>query len=65
MQFEINEEYIDNIQHLIEEHKDDELLLQLEEVHHADIAEIIDELDLDQATYILSLIHISEPTRPY
>ena len=56
MQFEINEEYIDNIQHLIEEHKDDELLLQLEEVHHADIAEIIDELDLDQATYIIKLL---------
>ncbi len=56
MQFEINEEYIENIQHLIEEHKDDELLLQLEEVHHADIAEIIDELDLDQATYIIKLL---------
>ncbi len=56
MQFEINEEYIENIQHLIEEHKDEELLLQLEEVHHADIAEIIDELELDQATYIIKLL---------
>ena len=56
MQFEINEEYIENIQLLIEEHKDDELLLQLEEVHHADIAEIIDELELDQATYIIKLL---------
>ena len=56
MQFEINEEYIENIQLLIEEHKDEELLLQLEEVHHADIAEIIDELDLDQATYIIKLL---------
>lgn len=56
MQFEITEEYIDNIQHLIEEKRNDELLLQLEEVHHADIAEIIDELDLDQATYIIKLL---------
>ncbi|MGB7786087.1 MAG: magnesium transporter [Salinimicrobium sp.] len=56
MQFEINEEYIEQIQHLIEEHKDDELLHQLEEVHHADIAEIIDELELDQATYIIKLL---------
>lgn len=56
MQFEVTEEYIDNIQHLIEENRDDELLLQLEEVHHADIAEIIDELDLDQATYIIKLL---------
>ncbi len=56
MQFEVSEEYIDNIQHLIEEHRDEELLQQLEEVHHADIAEIIDELDLDQATYIIKLL---------
>ncbi|GAB2763599.1 magnesium transporter [Salinimicrobium soli] len=56
MQFEINDEYIENIQHLIEEHRDDELLLQLEEVHHADIAEIIDELTLDEATYIIKLL---------
>lgn len=56
MQFEVTEEYIENIQHLIEEHRDEELLLQLEEVHHADIAEIIDELDLDQATYIIKLL---------
>lgn len=56
MQFEVTEEYIENIQHLIEEHRDEELLQQLEEVHHADIAEIIDELDLDQATYIIKLL---------
>lgn len=56
MQFEVSEEYIENIQHLIEEHRDEELLQQLEEVHHADIAEIIDELDLDQATYIIKLL---------
>lgn len=56
MQFEVTEEFIENIQHLIEEKRDDELLQQLEEVHHADIAEIIDELDLDQATYIIKLL---------
>jgi magnesium transporter len=27
----------------------------LSEVHHADIAEILDELDFDEATYILSI----------
>ncbi|MEG9327303.1 magnesium transporter [Salinimicrobium catena] len=56
MQFEVSEEYIDNIQQLIEEHRDGELLQLLEEVHHADIAEIIDELELDQATYIIKLL---------
>lgn len=56
MQFEVTEEFIENIQHLIEENRDADILHQLEEVHHADIAEIIDELDLDQATYIIKLL---------
>ncbi len=56
MQFEINDEYIENIEHLIEEKRDEEILQLLEEVHHADIAEIIDELHLDDATYIIKLL---------
>ena len=56
MQFQINEELIEHIRQLITEGRDDELLVYLEEVHHADIAEIIDELDLDQATYIIKLL---------
>ena len=56
MQFEVTEEFIENIQHLIEENRDADILHQLEEVHHADIAEIIDELELDQATYIIKLL---------
>ncbi|MFD2517547.1 magnesium transporter [Salinimicrobium flavum] len=56
MQFEVSEEYIDNIQLLIEEKRDTELLQLLEEVHHADIAEIISDLDLDEATYIIKLL---------
>lgn len=56
MQFEVSEDYIEHIQHLIEENRDNELLQQLEEVHHADIAEIVAELDLDQATYIIKLL---------
>lgn len=56
MQFEITEDYIDHIQLLIEEHRDEELLTLLDEVHHADIAEIIDELTLDEATYIIKLL---------
>lgn len=56
MQFQISEELIEHIQNLIEFGKDDELRHYLEEVHHADIAEIIDELELDQATYIIKLL---------
>ncbi len=56
MQFQISEELIDKIKYLIEEKKDEELLLHLEEVHYADIAEILSELDVDEATYIVRLL---------
>ncbi len=56
MQFQISEELIENIQNLIREGRDEELLLYLEEVHHADIAEIINELELDEATHIIKIL---------
>lgn len=56
MQFQISDELIQNIQSLVEQGRDDELLLYLEEVHHADIAEIINELDLDDATHIIKIL---------
>ena len=56
MQFQVSEELIDKIQYLIEQQNDEELLLHLEDVHHADIAEILTELDLDEATYIVKLL---------
>lgn len=56
MQFQISQELVEHICNLIEEGRDDELLLYLEDVHHADIAEIINELELDQATYIIKLL---------
>ncbi|SDS28238.1 magnesium transporter [Gramella sp. MAR_2010_147] len=56
MQFQITEELIDKIQYLIEEQNNEELLLHLEEVHHADIAEILTELNLEEATYLVKLL---------
>ncbi len=56
MQFQISDDLIEKIEHLIEQKNDEELLLHLEEVHHADIAEILTELDLDDATYIIKLL---------
>lgn len=56
MQFQISDELIQNIQTLVEQGRDDELLLYLEEVHHADIAEIINELELDESTYIIKIL---------
>ncbi|WP_300439637.1 magnesium transporter [Christiangramia sp.] len=56
MQFQITEELIDKIQYLIEEENNEELLLHLEDVHHADIAEILTELNLEEATYLVKLL---------
>ncbi|TQI72216.1 magnesium transporter [Gramella sp. Hel_I_59] len=61
MQFQISEELIDKIQYLIEQGNDEELLLHLEDVHHADIAEILTEINLEEATYIVRLLN-SEKT---
>ncbi|NEV94735.1 magnesium transporter [Psychroflexus sp. YR1-1] len=56
MAFELTQELIDKIQTLIEENNDQELQTHLEEYHHADIAEVLDELSLDDATYIIRLL---------
>ncbi|GGD82049.1 magnesium transporter [Planktosalinus lacus] len=56
MQFQLSPELIEKIEILVEEQNDKELLLHLEDLHHADIAEILDELNLDEATYIIKLL---------
>lgn len=56
MQFQISPELIEKIEQLVEEQNDKELLLHLEDLHHADIAEILDELNLDEVTYIIKLL---------
>ena len=61
MQFQVTEELIDKIQYLIEQKNNEELLLHLEDVHHADIAEILTELNLEEATYLVKLLN-SEKT---
>ena len=56
MQFQISSELIDKIKFLVAEGNNEELLLHLEDVHHADIAEIITELSLEEATYVVKLL---------
>lgn len=56
MQFKISPELIEKIEFLVEQQNDKELLLHLEDLHHADIAEILGELNLDEATYIIKLL---------
>lgn len=56
MEFKISKELIDQIELLIESANDRELEALLNDMHHADIAEILDELDFDEATYIFRVL---------
>ena len=56
MEFKISKELISQIEVLIEAKNDRELNVLLHDMHHADIAEILDELDFDEATYIFKIL---------
>jgi len=56
MSFEITKEYIQEIQQLVAEQKNDTLINLLEEVHYADIAEIIEDINIDEALYLIKLL---------
>ncbi|PTM06872.1 MAG: magnesium transporter [Bacteroidetes bacterium] len=56
MQFQLTDELIEKVEQLIAENNDKELQLLLNEFHYADIAEILDELDQDEAVYVIKLL---------
>jgi len=56
MEFKISREFISEIEKLISENKAQELLLLLEDIHFADIAEIMEELDDYGAGYIFNTL---------
>ncbi len=56
MAFEINKELLENVQELIKNKKDTALSSFFSDVHHADIAEVLDELSFDDAVYIIRLL---------
>ncbi|TXE08188.1 magnesium transporter [Gelidibacter salicanalis] len=56
IQFELTDELIEQVQHLIKVKDDEELNRLLMEFHYADIAEILDEVDLDEAMYVIKLL---------
>lgn len=56
MAFQITDELIDQVQHHIASADDTQLTTLLGEYHFADIAEILDELNLEDATYLLKLL---------
>ena len=56
MSFEITKVLIQEIQQLIDEQKNDALLNLLENVHYADIAEVVEELNTDESLYLIKLL---------
>jgi magnesium transporter len=56
MEFKISKELIQQLEQFIQEKNDNQLELLLNDLHHADIAEILDELDFEEATYIFKVL---------
>ena len=56
MQFEITREYIDQLKKLIEEKNTKEVELLIQELHPADIAEIMEDLSTEDAKFIFLLL---------
>ncbi|RXG14305.1 Mg2+ transporter MgtE [Leeuwenhoekiella aestuarii] len=56
MAFELTEDLIEQIENFIEVGDNASILELLDEVHHADIAEILDEITTEEATYLVKLL---------
>lgn len=56
MQFQLTNEFIDQVEQLIADNNGEQLELLLNELHFADIAELLQELDTEEATYIVKLL---------
>jgi magnesium transporter len=54
--FKLTEELVLQIEQLIESQDNDQLNALLQDVHYADVAEIINELNEDEATYLIKLL---------
>jgi len=56
MQFQLTDDFIENIEQLIAKKDGNELRELLHELHFADIAELLEELSSDEATYLVKLL---------
>jgi len=56
MEFKVSKDLIQQLEEHIVNKNDKELEVLLNDLHHADIAEILDELDFDEATYIFKVL---------
>lgn len=56
MQFQLTDEFIEQVEQLIAHNDGEGLKNLLQDLHFADVAEILHELDTDEATYIVKLL---------
>lgn len=56
IQFQLTDELIEQVEQLIEAQNNKDLKKLLDEFHYADIAEILDELSLEPAMYVIKLL---------
>ncbi len=56
MAFEITKELLEDVKNYVETLNNEALLALFEEMHHADIAEILDDLSFEEAIYIIKLL---------
>ena len=56
MEFKISRDFIAQIEHYISENREDQLRALLEDIHFADIAEIMEELDSTEAGYLFNIL---------
>ena len=56
MALKVDKNLLKKINHLIKNQLNEDILILLGEEHHADIADILEELNLEEATYIIKLL---------
>lgn len=56
MQFELNREFIDELKEFIEQQNSEAVIAKLEDLHPVDIAEIMDELNTEEAKFLYLLL---------
>ena len=56
MAFELSKHLLENIELFVQQRNDEQLIGVFGELHHADIAEILDDISFDEAIYIIKLL---------
>ena len=56
MAFEITDQFLENLSEIIISNNDKMITAMFSEVHFADVAEVLEELDFDEAIYIIKLL---------